>query len=116
MSPSKPVPDPASPVLQAHRQRVAGYRKALEDLHRMHEESHALWSRIVLLARSPDADARDELDLLHDQAYGLSARIAQLREESFGEISYEARLRISSEVESIHPSRLAPPPGLLETR
>lgn len=103
-------------VLQSHRERVAACGRALDELQQMHDEAHGLWSRIVEIGENGHLEHREELDRLHDQAFALAARIAALREETFGEMTYDAKLRIASQVESIHPSRLNPQPVQLDIR
>lgn len=90
--------------LEAHRQRIAALDSAMERLQAMHGQAYDLWDRIVHLARSDAPDRYEQLDALHDQSYALAEQIAVLREETFGSISRESRLRLSSTVESIHPS------------
>jgi hypothetical protein len=89
-----------SDVLDAHRQRVTALNEAMQRLERMHDEGYALWQRAVQLAEGHAPDRQAELDAVHDEAYALAERIARLREETFGSISHEARLLLTSTVES----------------
>jgi acyl carrier protein phosphodiesterase len=100
-------------VLQAHRQRVAALNEAMTQLHALHEQAHELWNRITVLNRSDDPQRNPQLDALHDEVYALADRIARLREQTFGSISREAQLTLTSTVESAHPSIVNPEPAPL---
>jgi hypothetical protein len=116
-TPSRPAPQarptaaaaaPESPVLQAHRGRVAALNEAMVQLGQMHQEAYGVWDRIVKLAESEAADRYEQLDALHDEAYAIADRIARLREQTFGSIGRESLLRLTASVESIHTSLLHP--------
>jgi len=95
-------------VLTDHRTRVATLAETLETLQKMHDLLHELWGRVARIRPDGTQERKEQLDQLHDEAYALAGRIAQLREETFGEMPRDAALRISSVVESIHPSLLNP--------
>lgn len=99
-------------ILIDHRTRVTALAAALDRLHQMHESLHDLWGRVVKTAPDGTQARKVALDRLHEEAYALAGGIAQLREETFGEMPRDAALRISSVVESIHPSLLNPPAGV----
>lgn len=102
-----------SPVLAAHRERVARLGDALEHLEAMHDEAYDIWDHIVRLADSDDPERHEKLDALHDAAQALADRIARLREDTFGSISRDASLRLAAQAESVRPGLLAVEPALL---
>jgi hypothetical protein len=95
-------------VLAAHRERVASLNEAMQQLQRMHDEAHDLWCRIVQASQGNALHRQQQIDAMHDEAYALADRITRLREQTFGEISHEARLLLTSSVESAHPSLIRP--------
>lgn len=100
-------------VLAAHRERVASLNEAMAQLQRMHEQAYELWNRIVQVNRSQAPDRQQQLDALYDESYALAERTARLREETFGEISHESRLRLTSSAESAQPLLNRPDVGLM---
>lgn len=99
-------------VLEAHRARVAALSDALERMQSMHDDAYNLWNEVVQLAESDAPERRERLDALHDQSYALADRIARLREETFGSISAEAQLMLTSSVESVPLPREPAAPAL----
>jgi hypothetical protein len=100
-------------ILSAHRERVAALGAAMNELQGLHDQAFALWNRIVEVRRGNAPERHQQLDTLHDEAYALADRITSRREEAFGEISQEARLRLTASVESAQPLLNRPDVGLL---
>lgn len=105
------VPSTDSAVLAAHRERVARLSDALERLEALHDEAYQLWDRIVRLAARDDPERYEKLTDLHDAAYSLAEQITHVREETFGNISREASLRLTAQVESVRPGQVSSEPA-----
>lgn len=87
-------------VLHEHRDRAKGLKIAMDGMISLHDEMYDTWNDIVALVAGDEKDRVEKIRELHERTMELAVRIGDLRRTTFGHLSDESALVLSSQVDS----------------